>query len=182
MTLSDIPRVYEIDQLSFPVPWTPQSYGYEVKENPNAYMTVLETRPTLKSSTWIGRLFQRALPSQMVGYSGLWVIAGEAHISTIAVHPEWRGKSLGEVLLNDMIGQSLALESEYCVLEVRASNLTAQKLYEKYKFEMVGRRRGYYKDNAEDALLMHLSFSDPDYRRYFADLSTQLAAKVSYTR
>ncbi len=84
-------------------------------------------------------------------------MGGEAHISTLAVHPEHRRRGLGELMLLHILDQASELGSEFVTLEVRMSNRAAQELYDKYGFRGVGRRRRYYTDNAEDALLMTLS-------------------------
>jgi ribosomal-protein-alanine N-acetyltransferase len=82
------------------------------------------------------------------------MIVDEAHISTIAVHPKWRGRGLGEMVLVAMIDAAIQRGAAEVTLEVRVSNLVAQSLYRKYAFVQVGRRKGYYHDNREDALIM----------------------------
>jgi ribosomal-protein-alanine N-acetyltransferase len=78
----------------------------------------------------------------------------EAHISTIASHPDWRGKGVGELLLLGMIENSIEIGAHVVTLEVRVSNATAQSLYRKYGFLIAGTRKGYYSDNGEDAYIM----------------------------
>lgn len=182
MRLDDINRVFEIDQQSFALPWQPRSYHYEINDNATAHMVILETASNApKSGGLFGFLrLNKPLPTVTVGYGGLWLIAGEAHISTIAVAPESRGKGLGEVLLNGMLGRVLALRAEYCVLEVREHNPTAQALYTKYGFTVVGRRKNYYRDNHEDALLMHVGRFDAAYRERFESLTVALQARITY--
>ncbi|GAB4550214.1 MAG: ribosomal protein S18-alanine N-acetyltransferase [Anaerolineae bacterium] len=162
MTLDDIPTVMEIDRLSFPLPWSANSYVFEVSDNHTAHMVVLETH---------------TVPPRLVGFGGLWVIADESHISTIAVHPQERGKGLGEALLAGMLARAMSLGGSYCVLEVRVSNLAAVSLYRKYGFEVSGIRRRYYRDNHEDAYTMTLAPMDMPYRVRFGEL-----VKALYTR
>ncbi len=81
-------------------------------------------------------------------------MAGEAHISTIAVHQKWRGRGLGEMVLVGLIDAAILRGAMEVTLEVRASNVVAQNLYRKYAFAQVGRRKAYYHDNREDALIM----------------------------
>jgi ribosomal-protein-alanine N-acetyltransferase len=90
----------------------------------------------------------------VVGYGGLWKIVDETHISTIAVAPELRGRGIGELLLLAMMDVSQELAAKLVTLEVRKSNMTAQALYRKYRFEIVGERKHYYSDNGEDAWIM----------------------------
>jgi ribosomal-protein-alanine N-acetyltransferase len=82
------------------------------------------------------------------------VILDEGHISTIAVHTQWRGRGLGEWMLVAMIDAAVLRGAEEITLEVRVSNRIAQNLYEKYAFAQVGLRKRYYHDNNEDALIM----------------------------
>ncbi|HEY8477945.1 MAG TPA: ribosomal protein S18-alanine N-acetyltransferase [Chloroflexota bacterium] len=96
---------------------------------------------------------QRELES-IVGYAGLWMMADEAHITTIAVSPRYRGRGVGELLLLALIDKAIALGARWVTLEVRVSNTVAQHLYRKYTFKEMGVRRRYYSDNGEDALIM----------------------------
>lgn len=171
MVLEDIPRVLEIDQLSFPLPWSPTSYRYELTQNPNSHFWVAvatgAARPAAAAARPAGGLV-RLMPNRwfrapepaaaasrnLVAYGGFWFIIDEAHISTIAVHPDWRGRRVGERLLVGMLEKALDLGAVTATLEVRVSNDRAQSLYRKYHFEVVGRRKHYYRDNGEDALLM----------------------------
>ncbi len=140
MSLEDVPTVMEIDRLSFPVPWPERSYRYELTENRAATMLVAE----------------HVENRSVVGYLGFWLIADEAHISTLAVHPLHRRRGIGEQLLREALQMAIAKGAEIVTLEVRASNQAALELYEKFDFEVVGKRAGYYRDNREDAVLMTL--------------------------
>jgi ribosomal-protein-alanine N-acetyltransferase len=90
----------------------------------------------------------------IVGFSGIWMMAGEAHITNIAVRGEYRGRGLGEHLLLATIDLGQSLEASFMTLECRASNIVAQGLYNKYGFMEMGVRKGYYLDNHEDAIIM----------------------------
>ena len=90
-----------------------------------------------------------AQDGKIVGYIGLEKIAGEAHIINMAVHPDSRGGGMGKKLVKKVLNTK-----DVFFLEVRASNIPAQKLYEKYGFKKVGARKNYYEDNNEDALIM----------------------------
>lgn len=91
---------------------------------------------------------------ELVGYAGSWQILDEAHITTIAVKPELRRRKIAEALLERIIDECYKNEIKYITLEVRASNVPAIKLYEKYGFKSLGTRKGYYQNNNEDALIM----------------------------
>lgn len=202
MRPDDIPRVVEIDQLSFALPWSANSYLYELSQNKNSHFYVaLAPEPPGASglvhwlgSLWPGSLAPRARrasdrtnggsPADLVaaaraviGYAGFWFILDEAHISTIAVHPAWRGQGVGEQLLAALLERVLDLGAVSATLEVRVSNEPAQALYRHYAFEIVGRRKRYYRDNGEDALLM-TAVLHPAYR---LQLRQRLAAKLTRT-
>jgi ribosomal-protein-alanine N-acetyltransferase len=193
MALDDIPRVLEIDQLSFPLPWSATSYRYELTQNPNSHFWVAVTggaagqaaaEVKLADAPKTGGVLDWLAPSRwfrapeppsplrsIVGYSGFWLILDEAHISTIAVHPDWRGRHVGESLFISMLEAALELGAVTATLEVRVTNDRAQGLYRKYQFEVVGRRKHYYRDNGEDALLMTAELGAgyrDDMRRLFA--------------
>ncbi len=91
---------------------------------------------------------------KLVGYCGCWQIMEEAHITNIAVSPDFRRKNTGEALLVAIIKSCYNEKIKYLTLEVRVSNEPAIKLYEKYGFKSLGVRKGYYQDNDEDALIM----------------------------
>ena len=93
-------------------------------------------------------------------------MADEAHVTTIAVHPKYRGAGLGELLLLRMIDTARGVRARWLTLEVRKSNDVAQALYRKYSFKEMGVRRPYYSDNGEDALVM---WTDPIDSRTFID-------------
>lgn len=147
MQSSDLDAVLAIEADSFPTPWRRSGYEHEITHNERATYWVL-------SRTSAGE------PEDIVGYAGYWLVAGEAHISIIAVAPVWRGRGLGELLLLQMLAHALAAGAELASLEVRESNKVAQALYRKYDFDIVGRRKGYYKDTGEDALLMTLAWEE----------------------
>ena len=140
MTVDDLPGVVEIDRQSFPIPWPERTYRYELKENSSAHLFVASD--------------SGGASSEVIGYVGYWMLVDEAHISTIAVHPDYRRRGLGEQLLLAALRHALKLGAVEATLEVRASNLAAQNLYRKYGFEEVGQRQHYYRDNGEDAILM----------------------------
>jgi ribosomal-protein-alanine N-acetyltransferase len=136
MTLEDVPGVQVVENASFPVPWPANAFKHELTQNRNARYIVARDQ---------GRI---------VAYAGLWLMVDEAHITTFAVHPEARRQRIGERLLQRLFEIAHEMNAEWLTLEVRASNLAAQRLYEKYGFRRAGVRRRYYSDNNEDALIM----------------------------
>jgi ribosomal-protein-alanine N-acetyltransferase len=167
MRVADIARVMEIERQSFPTPWSPAAYRYELRHNPNAHYLVVRAALVVdeavdaEDGSWRLRLQQLLAPrapssGRLLGYVGFWLVAGETHISTIAVHPDARREGLGELLLTQVIDLAQEQEAEFVTLEVRESNVAAQRLYEKYGFQRTGRRKRYYTDTREDALIMTL--------------------------
>jgi [ribosomal protein S18]-alanine N-acetyltransferase len=162
MRPGDIPQVVAIDNESFNPPWSARSYAYEVSESSYSHMVVLENGPAeAPVNGWRRWLQSWVRPSGLVvGYGGLWYIAGEGHISTIATHPDHRGLGYGEILLAAMIHRAITLQAEYIVLEVRVTNTIAQNLYRKYEFEIFGTKPNYYRLDNEDAYDMRLDLTD----------------------
>jgi len=89
-----------------------------------------------------------------IGYVGMWQIFEEAHITTLAISPQYRGKKIAQALLIKAIDDCKEKMIKYITLEVRVSNTPAQRLYEKFAMKSLGVRKGYYQDNNEDALIM----------------------------
>ena len=160
MQLRDIDEVMVIEHLSFASPWTVRAYQYELVHNSFSQFLVVRQNPppVAEQPPKLRRRFLFSAPhpvlSPILGYGGLWLLVDEAHISTIAVAPDWRGLGLGELLLVGLLERALSVGGEVATLEVRVSNQVAQNLYRKYLFQTVGRRRAYYRDNQEDALIM----------------------------
>lgn len=158
MTDVDLPQVTEIDRLSFEIPWSEKSYHYEINKSNQSYMVVLEWNRERVATRWQRWLnIHPYVERRIVGYGGMWFIAGEAHISTIAMHPQARGRGWGEILLAGMIRRGIVLDADEVALEVRVSNRRAQNLYEKYEFRTVDVKSRYYRNNNEDAYDMRLN-------------------------
>lgn len=138
MTVEDVPTAHEIDVLSFTLPWPERSFRFEVTDNPAARCWVAE------------------MDSRLVGMLVLWLIVDEAHIATLATHPEFRRLGIAKNLLVSALEHAYSEGARTAFLEVRAGNEAARTMYEKFGFEEVGLRQRYYKDNNEDAILMTL--------------------------
>lgn len=136
MKIDDIESILEVERNSFATPWTADAFYNELINNHFAYYVVAE------------------VGERVVGHCGVWVIMDEAHITNVAVHPEYRGKKIGEKLLKYIMALSISYGAQKMTLEVRVSNLVAQNLYKKLGFEAHGMRKGYYTDNNEDAIIM----------------------------
>jgi ribosomal-protein-alanine N-acetyltransferase len=167
MGKGDIPQVTAIDHEAFPTLWPPPNYRRELDNRLARYLVAcddtlkaLESEVAPVKGSWLKRLFEHeVLPSTreyILGFAGFWIVAGEVHITNIAVRESLRRRGIGELLLISLINLALKLEAQLITLEVRASNTVAQALYSKYGFARVGVRRAYYTDNREDGVLMTL--------------------------
>jgi len=193
MVTDDIQEVVELDRLSFPIAWSARTYQHEIVHNQSSTMVVIQhtfaepIKPNgSEPNTWLPRLLgsdghQSRSRVPLLGYGGFWHIADEAHISTIAVHPDWRGHKLGELLIWVMIREAIEQGARSVTLEVRISNTVAIRLYRKYGFEIVGRRRGYYRDNGEDAHVMEVTPLDTAYRARLAHFGRALSRTLIIT-
>lgn len=139
MTIEDVPAAHAIDVSSFTLPWPERSFRYEVTDNPAARCWVADSG---------GRI---------VGMLVLWLIVDEAHIASLATHPEFRRLGIAKQLLVEALDSAYSEGARIGFLEVRAGNEIARSMYQKLGFEEVGRRERYYKDNNEDAILMTLN-------------------------
>ncbi len=141
MQPADLDRVTAIDAAAFAgTGWPRSAFAGELEQNT------------------ISRYYVAVDPgeAQIVGYLGLWAVADEVHIVTIAVDPAFQGRSYGEALLLQAFATAWAIRAETLTLECRESNAAALGLYRKYGLEVAGRRRRYYRDNNEDALILSL--------------------------
>ena len=136
MRASDLDEVLAIEEASFSVPWSRESFLFELEANPYARNFVLRRE---------GRI---------VAFACLWVVDDELKINNIAVHPGERGKGCGKALLRWVLDHGRSLGCTEATLEVRPSNQVARDLYVAHGFRQVGRRKGYYRDTQEDAILM----------------------------
>lgn len=187
MMVQDIPAVMEIEYQSFSAPWSPSAYDYELRYNAMAHYFVARPQaPRVPSSSSSFSLWQRLRARQsssdktpVVGHAGFWVMVDEAHISTLATHPAWRRRGIAELLLVTMTERATELGLRVMTLEVRVSNVTAQALYRKYRFEVVGQRVHYYSDNGEDAWIMTTPpIASAEYQRFFQARKAALLVRL----
>jgi len=139
MRPEDLDAVAEIDRLSFPRPWSRRSYEHELFINNLARLWVAERADDVR---------------QILGSIVAWYVLDEIHIATLSIHPESRRHGVAQVLVAAALREGIAGGATMAALEVRLSNEAAILLYRKFGFEITGRRKRYYRDNDEDALLM----------------------------
>lgn len=180
MGVEDIPQVMEVERESFPTMWPPTAFKRELEENRLArYLVAVERRetgaapPQREAAAPLARLLEglrhvfagegeplpppEERPELVLGFVGIWLLADEAHIVTIAVREGSRGRGIGELLLIAALELARRHGQPLVTLECRVSNAVAISLYRKYGFRQVGIRPRYYSDNREDACIMTLA-------------------------
>ena len=170
MTLDDLDQVRRIERASFPSTWPRNSYRREILKNEQArYMVVRSDSGRGANGDQEKQRFPlsifpfgRSRLRDVVAYAGLWIMIDEAHITTIAVDPQFRRRGIGELLLVEMAKLAVLAGAVRMTLEVRMSNLSAQALYRKYGFSEGGVRPRYYSDDFEDALIMQVEHVTDD--------------------
>jgi ribosomal-protein-alanine N-acetyltransferase len=198
MTKDDLPQVGAIDKEAFPTQWPPVNYRSELQNKLAHYMVVLkggvytqtEIKPRSGILSRIKELFGGRSPvtqivreELVVGFGGCWLMANEDHITELAVRGSYQRQGVAHLLLVSLIELGLRYRTRLATLEVRASNIAAQKLYEKFGFEKVGLRKAYYNDNKEDALIMTVNdITLPAYQLRLAGIKKDLVERWGVTR
>lgn len=182
MTAEDIAQVADVERESFPAMWPQTAYKRELANKLARYLVLTELRdteiePPATSGLWgaLRRIMGGETPSgtheYLLGFIGLWLMVGEAHIVTVAVRERYRRLGIGERLVIASLELAMEAEQDEATLEVRASNDAAQRLYEKYGFARLGLRKRYYTDNNEDAVIMTTpALTDSAFFARFQDL------------
>ncbi len=135
MNYEDISDVLKLEKTCFGDGWTSTPFDKELKRNDCSY-------------------FVAKIENNIIGYSGSWTILEELHITIMAVHPDYRKNKIGQKLLINLIKEGLNSGAKWVTLEVKATNVAAQRMYEKFGFSVKGRRKQYYQQDREDALIM----------------------------
>ncbi|UCH42386.1 MAG: ribosomal protein S18-alanine N-acetyltransferase [Dehalococcoidales bacterium] len=201
MYRQDIDDVTEIDHEAFPTQWPPADYQYEIRNKLARYIVVCDDEQVVsqpqeenleesKAAGWFTRFWRwlnnnrtpgnKTLPGirhYVIGFTGFWTIAEEAHIIIIAVRETYRRMGIGELLLISLVELAMKQKAQVITLEVRVSNTVAQNLYLKYGFNGVGTRKGYYIDRVgnsesrEDGLIMTTQdINSTEYQERFREL------------
>ena len=198
MEKTDLAQVTRIDREAFPTQWPPANYRQELNNRLAHYIVACDDSRVAEAPeitaqkglmSWLRPLLGRSnseevTPSQdkrrfIIGFSGIWVIAEEAHITNIAVRQDYQRQGIGELLMVATIDLARQLQATIMTLEVRESNTVAQSLYAKFGFEQTGIRHRYYLDNREDAVVMTTeSIDSPAFKERIAQLREELAKKL----
>ncbi len=185
----DLAAIYRIEELSFVHPWSEESLLRQITDKTERITLVAclpcgdEAAPEARTAdsrvsedmdgSGVGNAAAEDIERKetVTGYAGLWIVAGEGQVTNVAVLPEWRGKQIGTRLVGELLRRAAEGGAGDVTLEVRAGNEAALRVYRKAGFVEEGRRKGYYRDNKEDALILwkregsHDSAMDPRGRR-----------------
>jgi [ribosomal protein S18]-alanine N-acetyltransferase len=143
MSETDLEQVLDIEYLSFTSPWPRDIFLGELRGSDIAQL-------------FVARILEGHQQGRVAGYCCTWIIADEMHITSFAVHPQFRRQHVGQQLLAGVLAHALESGCRQAVLEVRVSNRGAQRLYSRFGFAPVAVRKRYYADNNEDAIIMFL--------------------------
>ena len=149
MTPDDLDEIMPLERQCFADPWTRRMYLSDLTTNEVATYLVVRMGPL--GGKW--QIANSSKQTPILAYGGFWLLMDEAHIATIASHPDWRGCGLGQWLMLALLDAAVTRGAASSTLEVRAGNLPAKRLYEKLGYEVTGVRKRYYRDG-EDGLIM----------------------------
>ncbi len=149
MEPADLESVKSLDKLAFPNPWPENAFKYEIENNENARL-------------WVGEIDNEG-EKVIIALAVVWIILDEAHIGTFAVHPDEQSKGIGHLLLATICKTLIDEHITRIFLEVRESNIQAISLYKKFGFEVDGKRKNYYRDNGETAILMSAPINERNF-------------------
>jgi ribosomal-protein-alanine N-acetyltransferase len=140
MREADLAEVRSIETLSFSNPWSEDTFRGEIQNTPVSFPMVVVEKPG----------------DRVVGYIIFWHIREDVQVNNVAIHPDFRGRGIGEALMRQVIDKVRKNGATFMTLEVRVSNAPAATLYRKLGFEVLGVRKNYYTHPDEDALMMGL--------------------------
>ena len=176
MREADVSTVQEIERDIFSTPWPRNAYYRELASRSSAHYVVLrqespfEAPPPFRSPE---------LDSSVIGYGGMWRMYDEAHVTTIGVRLDLQHRGYGRILFAGLVQAAYDMGAKWITLEVRTTNENAMRMYEAFGFKVIGRRKGYYTDNGEDAIVMWSdSILSPRFRKAYEANLERIEADV----
>jgi [ribosomal protein S18]-alanine N-acetyltransferase len=162
-----ISEIVALDRLCFGGLWSEAGYLREV-ESPNSTLLALSVRdPKLDSNS-------------IIGIGCLWSIVEEAHITLLGIHPDYQQQGLGQLLLCTLLQDALARDLKWATLEVKVDNQRAINLYQKFDFQIIGKRKGYYQPEGKDALILwNKNLSQPEFPKRLSDWQKTIESSLS---
>jgi len=176
MREGDVATVQEIEREIFATPWPRNAYFRELASRSSAYYVILRQEGSVERP----ETFQSAdLDPSIVGYGGMWRMYDEAHVTTIGVRRDLQHRGYGRALFAGLVQAAYDMGAKWVTLEVRTTNENAMRMYEAFGFKVIGRRKGYYTDNGEDAIVMWSdSIHSPRFRRAYEANLERIEADV----
>src|SRR2546423_9746941 len=169
MREADVPAVQIIERDIFSTPWPRNAYYRELSSRNSAHYLVLR-----RGADEAG---------EIVGYGGMWRMYDEAHVTTIGVRHDLQHQGYGRIIFAGLVQAAYDMGAKWDTLEVRTTNDNAMKMYEGFGFKVIGRRKGYYTDNGEDAIVMWSdSIHSPRFRRAYETNLERIEADVQGLR
>ena len=207
MRHEDVDQVLEIDREAFPTEWPAPNFKRELDNRLAHYIVACRAEGLTEDTqepdppgrglagltSWARKVFGGNVPPDrdpptrdgevITGFAGFWVMADEAHITSIATREAHQRQGIGELMLQSVVDLAATMKARIVTLEVRVSNAVAQRLYTRYGFSQVGLRRGYYTDNREDAMVMSTdSISSAAFQAHVRELKKTYQAKRATDR
>src|SRR3981081_4107139 len=183
MREADVNTVQEIDREIFATPWPRNAYYRELASRASAHYVILRHEGMVEGIELPKHFRSPDLDPTIVGYGGMWRMYDEAHVTTIGVRRDLQHHGYGRILFAGLVQASYDMGAKWITLEVRTTNDNAMKMYEAFGFKVIGRRKGYYTDNGEDAIVMWSdSIHSPRFRRAYASNRERLDPDVSGLR
>jgi ribosomal-protein-alanine N-acetyltransferase len=176
MREADVNTVQEIEREIFSTPWPRNAYYRELASRASAHYVVLRQEGIVeRPAGFRGADFDATI----LGYGGMWRMYDEAHVTTIGVRKDLQHHGYGRVIFAGLVQAAYDMGAKWVTLEVRTTNENAMKMYESFGFKVIGRRKGYYTDNGEDAIVMWSdSIHSPRFRRAFEANLQRIEADV----
>ena len=165
MREADISTVQEIEREIFATPWPKNAYYRELASRSSAHYVILRQDGNVENPA---NLKGSELDPSLIGYGGMWRMYDEAHVTTIGVRRDMQHRGYGRALFAGLVQAAYDMGAKWVTLEVRTTNENAMRMYEAFGFKVIGRRKGYYTDNGEDAIVMWSdSIHSPRFRRAY---------------
>jgi ribosomal-protein-alanine N-acetyltransferase len=179
MREGDVATVQEIEREIFATPWPRNAYYRELASRSSAHYVVLR-QEGLEAPT---RFRAAEMDPTIIGYGGMWRMYDEAHVTTIGVRRDLHHHGYGRILFAGLVQAAYDMGAKWVTLEVRTTNDNAMRMYEGFGFKVIGRRKGYYTDNGEDAIVMWSdSIHSPRFRRAYESNLERIDADVQGLR
>jgi ribosomal-protein-alanine N-acetyltransferase len=176
MREGDIATVQEIEREIFATPWPRNAYYRELASRSSAHYVILRQEGVVERPEGFRG---SELDPSIIGYGGMWRMYDEAHVTTIGVRRDLQHRGYGRALFAGLVQAAYDMGAKWVTLEVRTTNENAMRMYEAFGFKVIGRRKGYYTDNGEDAIVMWSdSIHSPRFRRAYEANLERIEADV----